>query len=1334
MAIRTALLTAGLAGLILIASIAVGQEKRAAVPDSRPDLALFADPFAVLDANEFRCEMRNTGGICTHVFGPLGGGGYWPAGTANQYVFSSGLQIAAIVADDGGPWAGDTTGAYFFDPRGTQFSSSPRTGVYDSSNPDDVADWPAEARVADDDLFRSSDIGRAAISEQDSWTSYWEGDPSRLSGRPHPLGIAVTQRSLQWSYPSGAESVIYFILDIANVTAESDFQSLNEAHFFAGEDILPNEGYTLTEVYVALAADMDVTTSASENFSTAILPLDLSVSYHGGFDAPSFIYPPELHYPPFFVRAPGIVGTKFLRTPQAADGTEVGVTFWTETSHAGSGGFRDPVGAEELWRYLSGNIEAVPGETTCNIAPEIAGSTPAASHRSACWTSDEARDSRYAMATGPFESPAGDTQTIAIAYVVAPTLETLPDGTPTSIVANSSDLNANPPGVPSFHPGFPSARGCTDETAIDCTDVDPANDVRPIERAAGWVSYDGAAPATALESPAQKLDQFAVETATHSLLDRALVAQLIFEAKFLRPTPPEPPTFHLVPGTNEVTVVFEPSATDEIGDPYFELASDPSSPLYNPNYRQFDVQGYEIWRGLSADDLELLAVFWYFDRPFVDTTCELVRPGEDIGNPAGPGYAIGEDCPNDYERTDNLVRYFNSGVPGGRPGRGVIRAATGGAAVVDSLGAFPLPEWEGARGFDGTQFLYRDTALVNNFSYFYAVTAVDLNSPASGPPIQRSERIVKSVLPRRDAPNLVDAELVVALTGDDGVPLEVPGFYDDDVDRETGIFPRAFPPTDAYGQVFARHVPRLMPDFSLVLTIDSVVPRHTGNPAGSQEFAPTATGFCEDGASPGENRVASPFGACWDMHLSVERDGAVSSTTLTGYAPWWGQFGEPGVFSIPVHDTEIAYDARALDAFGIPSGSARAGTTMLSGAAIANTAAEGAQNRRFGHFHGGARWFDGNSAAGVRNTIPDPSKFRRVGHLTGVDTVFAPIAYTPSRPGDSGPWQSSLVQFEKQCFSRAMAFLDRAADLVFNWEAGGRVSVRDVTHNVGVSFSPRAGPNWGFLTTDANGNGVIDWHDFNYIDGALPIVRQVDGGDCNAAGGGPFDGGGSATPVSLRRSATLQPTSTAGMDEVVDLESGAALPRTGSGFGLYVNGHRFILELGSLPTPGTEWTLRTYRGTLRTFGSAADVEDPAGYFFDRDPGNDDPPRPGLIPGLSLRYELNASGLATTFPELDDIHTVPDPYLLYSAYDGGGADKELLFVNLPPRATVRIYSLGGILVDVVDHDDPTGGGRAPWNLRNRGGHLVASGVYFWHVVTPGGEESVGKFTIVNPHRD
>ena len=55
---------------------------------------------------------------------------------------------------------------------------------------------------------------------------------------------------------------------------------------------------------------------------------------------------------------------------------------------------------------------------------------------------------------------------------------------------------------------------------------------------------------------------------------------------------------------------------------------------------------------------------------------------------------------------------------------------------------------------------------------------------------------------------------------------------------------------------------------------------------------------------------------------------------------------------------------------------------------------------------------------------------------------------------------------------------------------------------------------------------------------------------------------------------------------------------------------------------------------------------------------------------------------------------------------------------------------GVLVNIVTHNDPTGGGEASWNLRNRNNQFVASGVYFYHVETPDGREKIGRFTVVN----
>ncbi|MFQ5529427.1 MAG: hypothetical protein ACE5FP_03685, partial [Gemmatimonadota bacterium] len=1190
----------GALGTILVTATGIGQQKQSFTALSRDDFSLFAQPWAILDANEFLCiAIVNSGETCLNIFNsPFGGGGFWP-GTPNQYVFSSGLQVAGVIGLDGGPWAEDTTGIFFHDLSGRNSSGTPRTNVFDSTEPEDLAAWPAEARVPDNGLFDPSDVGRTHISEQDSWYQVWDGDPSRLRGRPHPLGVSVTQRTLSWNYPSGNESLIYLVFDIRNVSPDPDFQMLNEARFFGGDaNALPADGYTLDQMYAGIAADMDVTSNAGQNVSTAVLPFDLSITYHGGFRAPGFEYDTQLFYPPFFTEAPGIVAVEFLKTPLDATGGPLGMTMWS--AYTGSAtGFPTPRDTDQMWRYFSGNVNPLEGDFPCSVPAQVVNTDPALEQRSVCTQVDVAHDSKYGMSTGPFSLGPGQTETIAVAYIAAPTVETMPDGSPSGVSANDPDSNANLPGVPSFHPGFPSARGCSDESATSCSDVDLVNDVKTIERAAGWVAYTGPAPATSLESPAQALDPEFVEVMPHSLLHRARVAREVLDARFQVPAGPVAPEFHLLPGDGAVTVLWESSPTDARGDPFFDLASNPSSALFNPNYRQFDVVGYEIWRGTTPDNMEPIRLFMVDDE-YVDTTCETVEPNEDIGNVAGLGYAIGETCPAGFSKTTGIFRVeFNNGRPGGRPGRGVVRAASGGAALLQEFMPFEFSELP-PTGI-GVPFVFRDTAVTNNFAYHYSVRAVDLNSPASGPPVQRSPELVRFVIPRSDSPNLINAELMTFISGDDGVALDPGGFRDTpDVDPSSGIFSGPMPPTDAYTLGFAPFVPRLLPEISLSVTIDSIRIEATGNlTAGSQEFAPAASGLCQP-VGP-EGKVGSPFGACWNMYVTTNRDGVLTQTVVPGFNPWWDAFGGVSVFDLSIESAAVAFDQDALDAFGITSGQGFATADVRLGEAFSMTAAEGAHNRRLGNYHTGARWFDGNSATGSVNTISDPSKYRRVGHLSGVDTVWAPISHTPIDAADeadaSSFSQSNATMFEKQCFNRAMAFNDRAADIVFTW-SGGTVTARDVVHNVPIVFSQRAGPGvFGFIT-DANGNGTLDWHDFNYIDGALEIIRQVDGGNCNTFGATRFDAGLTATPMRMTAAPTMMATSTE-INTIVDLENGAPLPATGVGFGMYVNGHRFIFETPTLPADGTEWTLRTFYGNLRVSQGG---DDPDGYHLTQDAG------------------------------------------------------------------------------------------------------------------------------------
>jgi hypothetical protein len=172
----------------------------------------------------------------------------------------------------------------------------------------------------------------------------------------------------------------------------------------------------------------------------------------------------------------------------------------------------------------------------------------------------------------------------------------------------------------------------------------------------------------------------------------------------------------------------------------------------------------------------------------------------------------------------------------------------------------------------------------------------------------------------------------------------------------------------------------------------------------------------------------------------------------------------------------------------------------------------------------------------------------------------------------------------------------------------------------------------------------------------------------------------------------------------------------GSGFALYIAGEPFFFE-GALPT-NTVWTLRTYHGSVTRNAAGA-------YAFASTHRN--PAVPGLLVQVNV---TSAAQIVAAEADLSRVHTVPDPYYATSTFDLGPINKELQFVNMPAQGTIRIYSLSGVLVDVINHNDPIGGGVAKWNLRNRSNQFVASGVYLFHVSTPDGKSHIGKFTVVN----
>jgi len=145
------------------------------------------------------------------------------------------------------------------------------------------------------------------------------------------------------------------------------------------------------------------------------------------------------------------------------------------------------------------------------------------------------------------------------------------------------------------------------------------------------------------------------------------------------------------------------------------------------------------------------------------------------------------------------------------------------------------------------------------------------------------------------------------------------------------------------------------------------------------------------------------------------------------------------------------------------------------------------------------------------------------------------------------------------------------------------------------------------------------------------------------------------------------------------------------------------------------------------------------------------------PGDKWKVDIKASTMNADDADLSKIMVVPNPYMASSALDLSPSQRRLEFVNLPARCTIRIYSLGGHLVNVLNHIganrhgwgdysdvdrlDSNGnpreftgwdnhGGTEAWNLQNRFGQTVASGLYFYHVTDERGETHTGKFYVIN----
>ncbi len=116
------------------------------------------------------------------------------------------------------------------------------------------------------------------------------------------------------------------------------------------------------------------------------------------------------------------------------------------------------------------------------------------------------------------------------------------------------------------------------------------------------------------------------------------------------------------------------------------------------------------------------------------------------------------------------------------------------------------------------------------------------------------------------------------------------------------------------------------------------------------------------------------------------------------------------------------------------------------------------------------------------------------------------------------------------------------------------------------------------------------------------------------------------------------------------------------------------------------------------------------------------------------YPLRAPN--ENFPK--NVYVVPNPFRQHSRLLGFGENNRIEFIGLPSKCTIQIYTMAGILIKKIKHDD--GSGSQAWGSSEKLDYMlnkwmlsVAPGIYIYsvksEVPTHEGEIFIGKFAII-----
>jgi hypothetical protein len=670
----------------------------------------------------------------------------------------------------------------------------------------------------------------------------------------------------------------------------------------------------------------------------------------------------------------------------------------------------------------------------------------------------------------------------------------------------------------------------------------------------------------------------------------------------------------------------------------------------------------------------------------------------DVSQIADPFFGVAGDPAN--PAFDPLFREFDF------EGFVVVRSTSGDPSDVDTLAIFDIPN--GVTQIDdttfqvftvgdsvvqlpvsirtmitlpdrGLEFSFTDQGLINGITYFYDVVPFDFNpsNTLRGPGISLSggisfqPRAVKSVRPRSDATSFRAATArFEALKADGSVcDTDEPTAT---IDETTGAYVDLLDCSNAIIQATLSPLRDLnIPSGEFFFVIDSILPG-AYDPTGAN----TETG------EPGYI-IAEGANVVW-FHWE-NPDGSLA----TAIQPTVGSFNEGTLFTDPRFDT----GSQTAVPFAFDSDASDIGPDLAINLVVAKDFSV-FEDLEVNGQSVGLLQLGGEVALERRPHAVTNSSLADLVFMSFDRTIGAIRDY--AHPGDYAPGGAS---YELTWSVTGGSYTGTLRKL-----PGGEVvppgGQPKGPNNPSTPGDFVAGYNWGFITGTPDG-----------VDAVTPCTSFLFGGagDC-----------GSVKEAIYPEAAPLTNT--------ISLSSGTT-------FAVFVPGHSVYIEgLRSLPQNGDTWTFRV-DPTGERAGNGREPSAPTGPFSYNDAvdgflTNIAPIDRGLVnvyPGARWRLTVAGGSNDPTAVNLDRIKTVPNPYVANAAWDFSQDSQRLEFVNLPPVCTIRIYTISGNLVRVIEHND--GSGTAVWDLRTRFNLKAASGTYYWHVTTPDGKTKLGLMALI-----